>query len=412
MIKNPTVFLAAATIISFLSSPVTLAAGNTSPLFKNLEAKVGVKIPAKTVDNADVIYFKGLNSKVDLPAGIKQSFGENFTLQGEFEGNRACVVYTEATTPSRLKFMFDKNGKEALVFDNKEYINHISTHEISHCLNHDFVVSNSPINDLLASREFTDLKLQLRTLDLSIREVHSDLISTLIGASQTGTWSTFGNVILPLRAAKFDPRHATLSSVYRMIEHIEPSDLEGKNLSEVVELGNILFRKNFFNGKSISLNSAGVSSILRDWTASGHEQIFVSERVKTPDTIKAARIVFPYMELAKRILGQEVSDDAYHEKRFYGLKQLALHQQYSMAQLHASEFRTPDMVQDLLSNIKSNLTFLSAITSSNTNRITGAGVMNDNISPNLLAAVKVSARSASTFTTAKYADRQDDGMMR
>ena len=362
MIKNTHVFLAAATIVSCLATPVTLAGGKTSDLFKDLQQNKGIMLPFKSVDNAEVILFKGHESNLNLPSGTRHAFGENFTLQGEFEGQRACVVYTESPTSSDMKFMFDKNGKEALVFLSEEYMAHISTHEVSHCLSHDFANSNYEINSLLNSKEFSNIKMQVRTLDLAIRETHADLLSTLIGASKTGSWSTVGNVILPLRSAKLYPRHSTLSAVYAIIEKIDPIDLYGKKQSQVTELGNLLFKKEFFNGDSISLKSPGVYSILQDWSASGREMKYVSEKLRTPDAIKGSRIIIPYLELAESILGKNSFYDEAHANRFYNLKKLALHQQYTMTNDYQNKFRSIGFAEELKSNIKKELMFLEVLT--------------------------------------------------
>lgn len=369
-IKRVSKFLTVATFLLSGGSSVFAADQITSSIFKDLSRSMGSVLSPTSLDGRNVMMFEG-KLKNESKTSHSQAFGENYTVVGHFEGESACIVFTESPSLKDSKIIFDTKGKEFLVFDADAYALHLIVHETTHCLNHDFKESVQQITDLLNKSELKEYESQIRALDVAIRETHSDLISALVGASQSGDWKIFRDVILPLRTTSYRPTHTTSLSVYSIIKDINPMDLKKLSSDEVFELGNILFSKSFYKDGIVDLHSPGVNNILQEWAATAHEQLYVASLSRTSNHALLKNIR-SYLEFADIQLGNNTYNYQ-SASTTYALKQIALESQYSNINKHADDFANRGYSNRLKSLVRSSSSVIAKMSYDNRHKMNGSG---------------------------------------
>lgn len=341
-------------------------------LFSKLDTSNGHTLIPLSLDRQKVQMFLGNKGVSIFSNEATKKFGENYTLIGEVNKSRACIVYTEEPVTESSKIIYDSSGKEFLVFDSDAYALHIAAHETTHCLNHGFTTSVQEISNLLNIKEMQPYGDQIRALDVAIRETHSDLLSALIGASQTGDWEIFTEVILPLRSTSYRPTHATTLAIYSMIKDINPTDLQKMSAVEVFELGNIIFSKSFYRDGIVSLDSDGVNKILQDWAASSHEQLYLATASNSKN-LSTIRTVKSYLDFVNIQLGSDRSYDHHSANETYALKQIALEGQFKKINAYTHEFKNRSYASRLKGLVRSSSSMLAKLSTDNRHKMSGNG---------------------------------------
>jgi hypothetical protein len=104
----------------------------------------------------------------------------------------------------------------------------------------------------------------------SIQETYADLHAIFQTAALTGTYDSFTNVVNSYRnAIKWDLNHADDIVLFRILSQetesgVKATDLMGKSHEEVTAYVNAVFKKHFYDGDKLSINSDGFKTIVQE----------------------------------------------------------------------------------------------------------------------------------------------------
>jgi hypothetical protein len=376
IIKNITTFLVTATMLGTIlplhaqsSESYTHTTDKTSLFFHGVtldESKMQ-SLRAKTVSGSDVSIIPVDALPDQLIDGFRSDYGHNFSLTGTYKGKDSCVVVSDTSDKEKIAPLYVGDNLYGLVDRNVQ--NYYTTvHELSHCLNSNSQESLDLLNALIADPRFKQYGKEIKALESSSREVHADIMASLLGASKTGDWTVFNQAILPIRTGYFDPTHSTAFAVSSIIDHLDPSALKGQSFEAITALGNELFKRNFMDTQGrLDPNAPGMINILKDWQAASLESVMymTHEGVEnTPDENQLLANILKYQEAAALIAGKDALHHLQDLTFAYALKAVNLESQNTIARTLLT--RESDAIADFIDsneNKVENLDFITKLSS-------------------------------------------------